>query len=211
MGATPEDTQREIDRLRGDLTAAVTEVERRLRGGIRGVALPEARITTVRAGEDVVAQARKNPTLLGVAGVVAAGAVAYGAYALVQGLRERGKPQNRLKRELSHVRAELSERVSEGVESSRRQLERALPHGVLLKLEPEDGGYVRVSDARLEPPLDKSRKRGQSIVIKRFVWAAFLSVFLAVGGVLARRLADTVWKAMVREEPPSAKSKDEPD
>jgi hypothetical protein len=193
------------------MSAAVAEVERRLRGGFRGVALPEARINTVRAGEDAVARAKENPTLLGVAGVVVAGAVAYGAYALVQGLRDRGKPQNRFKREISHVRSELSERVSEGVESSRRQLERTLPHGILLKLEPERGGYVRVSDARLEPSVEKSKQRGQSIVIKRFVWAAFLSVFLAVGSVLARRLADTAWRAMVREEPPGDKSKDEPD
>ena len=211
MGTTPEDTQREIGRLRGDMSAAVAEVERRLRGGFRGVALPEARINTVRAGEDAVARAKENPTLLGVAGVVVAGALAYGAYAVVQGLRERGKPQNRLKREISHVRSELSERVSEGVESSRRQLERALPHGILLKLEPESGGYVRVSDARLEPSLEKSKKRGQSIVIKRFVWAAFLSVFLAVGSVLARRIADTAWRAMVHEEPPGDKGKEEPD
>ena len=211
MGTTPEDTEREITRLRGDMSAAVAEVERRLRGGLRGVALPEARITTARAGEDAVARAKENPTLIGVAGVVVAGAVAYGAYAVVQGLRERGKPQNRFKREIRQVRAGLSERVSEGVESSWRQIERALPHGILLKLEPDSGGYVRVSDARLEPSPDISKKRGRSIVIKRFVWAAFLSVFLAVGSVLARRVADTAWRAMVREEPPGDKGKDEPD
>jgi hypothetical protein len=204
MGATPEDTEREIVRLRGDMSAAVEEVERRLRGGMRGVATAEARISGVRAGEEAMQRVRDNPTLLGVAGVIAAGAVAYGVYAVVNGLRERQKPQNRLKRGVSQVRAELSERVSEGVESSRRQLERSLPHGILLKLEPEDGGYVRVSDARLEPPV---KKRGQSKVIKKFVWAAFLSVFLAVGSVLARRLADTAWRAMVREEPPTDKGK----
>lgn len=206
MGAKPEDTQREIDRLRGDMTAAVEEVERRLRGGLRGIATAEARVTTARAGEDVVARARENPTLLGVAGVVVAGAIAYGTYSAIHGLRERSKPQNRLKRGVSQVRAELSERVSEGVQTSRRQLERALPQGVLLKLEPEDGGYMRVSDARLEPPAQIRKKRGQSKVIKRFVWAAFLSVFMAVGSVLARRVADSAWRAMVREAPPSEKS-----
>lgn len=206
MGAKPEDTQREIDRLRGDMSAAVEEVERRLRGGLRGIATAEARVTTARAGEDVVARARENPTLLGVAGVVAAGAVAYGAYAVIHGMRERSKPQNRLKRGVSQVRAELSERVSEGVQTSRRQLERALPQGVLLKLEPEDGGYMRVSEARLEPPAQIRKKRGQSKVIKRFVWAAFLSVFMAVGSVLARRVADNAWRAMVHEDPPTEKS-----
>jgi hypothetical protein len=210
MGATPEDTEREIGHLRGDMSAAIEEVERRLRGGVRGVATTEVRISGVRAGQDAMARAKDNPTLLGVAGVVAVGAVAYGAYALINGMRERQKPQNRLKRGVSHVREELSERVQEGVETSRRQLERALPRGVLLKLEPEDGGYMRVSDARLEPSqeqLDRSKKRGQSKVIKKFVWAAFLSIFMAVGSVLARRIADSAWRAMVHEEPPTEKSK----
>jgi hypothetical protein len=40
-------------------------------------------------------------------------------------------------------------------------------------------------------------------VIKKFVWAGFLSVFLAVGSVVARRLADSAWRAMIHEEPPS--------
>jgi hypothetical protein len=189
------------------MSAAVEEVERRLRGGLRGVATAEARVTSLRAGEEVVGRARENPTLLGVAGMVAAGAIAYGAYAVVHAMRERQKPQNRLKRGVSQVRAELTERVSEGVQTSRRQLERALPQGILLKLEPEDGGYMRVSDARLEPPPEIKKKRGQSKVIKRFVWAAFLSVFMAVASVLARRVADTAWRAMVHEEPPSEKSK----
>jgi hypothetical protein len=203
MGATPEDTEREIVRLRGDMSAAIEEVERRFRGGLRGAATSEARIGGVRAGERTISRARENPTLLGVAGVVVVG------FTLIRGARERNKPQNRLKRGVSQVRAELSERVSEGVETSRRQLERALPHGVLLKLEPEDGGYVRVSDARLEPPPRELKKRGQSTVIKKFIWAAFLSIFMAVGSVLARRVADTAWRAMVHEQPPTEKSKAE--
>lgn len=204
MGQKPEDTEREIVRLRSDMTAALEEVERRFRGGLRSAATTDARISTTRAGEEAISRARENPTLLGVAGVVAAGAVAYGAYALLRGRREQQKPQARLKRGVSQVREELSERVSEGLETSLRQLERALPHGVLLKLEPEHGGYVRVSEARLEPP---KKKRGQSTVIKKFVWAAFLSIFMAVASVVARRVADTAWRAMVREEPPTEKSK----
>ena len=203
MGATPADTEREINNLRGDMTAAIGEVERRLRGGLRGVATAEARISSVRAGEDALSRARENPTLLGVAGVVAAGAVAYGAYTLINGMRQRNKPANRLKRGVQQVAEDLSERVGEGVESSRRQLEQALPRGVLLKLEPEDGGYVRVSEARLEPP---KKKRGKSTVIKKLVWAGLLSIFMAVGSVMARRLADGAWRAMTHEDPPTEKS-----
>jgi hypothetical protein len=211
MAAGPEDTEREIVRLRGDMTAAVAEVERRFRGGLGGVASAEVRVTSGRARDGVIAAARDNSKLLEVAGVVAAGAVAYGAYALLNGLRERQKPQNRLKRGVSQLGTELSERVSEGVESSRRQIGRSLPRGLVLKLEPEDGGYVRVSDARLESPgrtpgRTPGRKRGSSTVIKKFVWAGFLSLFLAVGSVVARRLADSAWRAMVHEEPPTAGS-----
>lgn|SRR5215467_4576423 len=206
MAAGPQDTEREIVRLRGDMSAAVAEVERRFRGGLRGVATAEARVSSTRARDDAFAAARENPTLLGVGGVVVVGAVAYGVYALVNGLRERQKPQNRLKRGVSQLGAELSERVTGGVESSRRQLERSLPHGVFLKFEPEFGGYMRVSDARLEPP---DKRKARLTVIKKLVWAGFLSVFMAVGAVMARRLADGAWRAMVREEPPSDRSKAE--
>ncbi|MGI9145017.1 MAG: hypothetical protein ACR2IK_00455 [Chloroflexota bacterium] len=209
MGATPADTEREITRLRGDMTAAVGEIERRVRRGVRGVASGEARVTSARAREDVVERVRDNPTLLGVAGVVVTGAVAYGAYALVNTLRERRKPQNRLRRGVRNVRDELSgrvERLGEGVDDSRRQIGSAWQRGLVLKLDPEDGGYVRVSDARLEP-LKKKARRGQSTVIKKFVWAGLLSVFMALGSVVARRVADNVWRAMVREDPPSEKTK----
>jgi hypothetical protein len=201
MGAKPEDTERQITQLRADMSAALDEVERRLRGGLRGVATAEARITSVRTGQEALAQARDNPALLGVGGGVAAGAVVYGAFALINGLRERGKPQNRLKRGVKQVRGQVSERVSTA-EGAVRQLEQALMRSVLLKLQPEEGGFVRVTDARLEPP---NKKRGRSKVIKKVIWAALLSVFMALGSVLARRVADTVWRAMVHEEPPTEK------
>jgi hypothetical protein len=203
MAATPADTQREIARLRGDADAALDEIQRRLRGGLRSVATAEARITSSRTRDEMVESARENPTLLGVAGVVVAGAVAYGAYALVSGLRERNRPQNRLRRRAKGVREDISGRVSERLENTREQLQRIRERGVLLKLDPADSGYMRLTDARLEP---LNKKRGQP-VIKKFVWAGLLSMFMALGSVLARRVADTVWRSMVHEDPPTAKSK----
>jgi hypothetical protein len=173
MGETPADTEREINQLRGDMTAALNEVERRLRGGARGIATSEARIGAGRAVD--------NPTLIGVAGVVAVGAVAYGAYALIRGLRERQKPRNRLQRGVEQAREE----ISEVAERAARSL-----------LEP--------AQKKLEP---SHKKRGRSPVIKKFVWAALLSIFMAVGSVVARRVADAVWRAVVHEEPPTSKSK----
>ncbi|HEY3058242.1 MAG TPA: hypothetical protein VGL99_04620 [Chloroflexota bacterium] len=205
MAATPADTEREIGRLRGDMTDALAELQRRLKGGVRGIAGAEARISTVRTQRQLTEQARDNPTLLGVAGVVVVGAIGYGIYAAVKRSRAHSKPQNRLKRGV----AELTERVEGGVELSRRQLERqierAKPRGLLLKVEPEDGGYMRVTDARLDVPAVKNK--GRHDVIKKLLWAGFLSVFMAVGSVLARRVAGTVWKVTVREDPPTEKPK----
>ncbi|MDQ3811296.1 MAG: hypothetical protein M3336_13495 [Chloroflexota bacterium] len=205
MGATPADTEREISQLRGDMTAAIEELERRVRGGLRGIASTEARISTLRTQRQVAERARENPTLLGVAGVVAAGAVGYALYRAVKGLRERNEPQNRLRRRVRDVRHELGGRVEQSVQASRKQLERARPRGLLLKLDPDEGGYVRVTDARLDVPAAK--KRGQNTVIKKLVWAGLLSLFMALGSVFARRVAGTVWQAMTHEEPPTEKSK----
>jgi hypothetical protein len=44
-------------------------------------------------------------------------------------------------------------------------------------------------------------------VIKKLVWAGLLSVFMAVFSVLARRVAGGVWRATLREDPPTQKSK----
>jgi hypothetical protein len=205
MAATAADTHREITRLRGDMNAALDELQRRLRGGLRTVASTEARVTSTRARQDAMQSARQNPTLAGVVGVVVVGAVGYLAYRAISGRRERQKPQNRLKRGVQQARAELVGRVSEGVELSKKQLDQARQRGLLLKLEPEDGGYIRVTDARLEALAIKSK--GRSDVIKKLVWAGLLSVFMAVSSVLARRVAGGVWRATVREDPPTQKPK----
>jgi hypothetical protein len=205
MASTPADTEREIDQLRGDMTAALDEVERRLRGGVRGIAGTEARITSGRARQDMAQRAKQNPTLLGVVGVVMVGAVGYGIYTALKSRQESKLPQNKLKRRVENVRHELRGRVEEKVEASRKRLERAKQSSFLVKLDPEDGGYMRIVDARLETPLDKNKERQD--VIKKLVWAGVLSVFMAVGSVLARRVAGSVWKVTVREDPPTEKNK----
>jgi hypothetical protein len=205
MAATAADTQREIGRLRGDMNAALDEIQRRLRGGVRTIATAEARVTSTRARDDVALRARENPSVVAVVGVVAAAAVGYGIYRVVSNARDRQKPQNRLKRRVRQARAELTGRVSEGVESTRHQLEQARERGLLLKLDPADGGYMRVTDARLDALAVKDK--GRQDVIKKLVWAGLLSVFMAVSSVLARRFAGGVWRATVREDPPTQKPK----
>ena len=205
MGARPEDTQHEIARLRGDMSAAIAEVERRVRGGVRGVTSAEARITSARTREELASKARENPSILGVAGVVAVAAVGYGVYALVNGVRERRKPQNRLRRGVRSARGRAEKRVGE----SRKRLEEVRQRAVLVKLEPAESGYMRLTDARLDLSAlkNKNKKRGQTTVIKKLAWAGLLSVFMAVSSVLARRVAMQVWRAAIHEDPPTEKSK----
>jgi hypothetical protein len=40
-------------------------------------------------------------------------------------------------------------------------------------------------------------------LVKRLVWALVLTVFMAAGSVVARRLATGFWRATVQEDPPN--------
>lgn len=196
MGETAADTQREIGQLRTDMNAALDELEMRLRGGIRGVASVETRITRLRVRDELARRARENSTLLGVAMAAAGGAAAYAACELVAGLRERQKPQRQMERRLSQLRVSLNDRVL----NVKRDAERARQRGLLLKLEPRRGGYVRVSDAR--PAVMPRSRREQTAMIKKLLWAGLVSVLMAVGSAVARRVADRVWRAALHEAPP---------
>jgi hypothetical protein len=193
MGATPEDTKREIDGLRDDMTAAIDELERRLRGGLSSVQSGEV----LSVAESTAAD---KPTLLGVVGVVAVAAVGYGVYAGISRWRASRTPEGRIKRTVRGVRHDIEEKL----EGPRKQLEEARKRGVLLKLEPADSGYTRLVDAKLDALPDKNK--GRKDMIKKLIWAGLLSIFMAVSSVLARRAAGGVWRATVREDPPTEKS-----
>jgi hypothetical protein len=184
------------------MTAALDEVERRLRGGLRGVASAEARITSTRTRDDLVRRARDKPSVLGAAGVALVSAIGFGVYTALKSRREAERPRNRLRRGLLGARNEVEGRVRPRVEESRRQLDRARPHALLVRLEPQSGGFMRLTEARLERPADKTKERND--VIKKLAWAALLSVFMALSSVVARRVAGSVWKATVSEDPPSS-------
>ena len=201
MNPKPEDTQREIARLRGDMTSTVDELEQRVRGGVPGVLGADARVSGARAGQQAAEQLRENTGLVGVGGVVAAAAVTYGAYAAFRSWRNSRKPQNRLKGKVRGVREEIEERVGEG----RDRLRELRQRGVLLKMEPEGGGYMRVTDARLDALNPK--KGDRTAVLKKLLWAVFLSIFMALGSVLARRAAGGLWRATLREDPPTEQPK----
>jgi hypothetical protein len=213
MAETTTDTQREIGELRTDTSAALEELLRRFRGGFSGIAGAEARVAGVRAGEGVAERAeelvkslRDNPPYLAASGTVAVGVLGYAAYSLVQRWRENRKPQSRLRRRMTDVSREL--RSLWGVSlrqvgAARRQLGDRQQRDLLLKIQPEQGGYLRVTDAKMDLPMTKARWR--KAVVKNLIWAGWLSLFTAVAGVMARRVAAGVWRATLREEPPPEK------
>ncbi len=198
MGATAEDTGREIAGLRDDATAAFQEIQRRFGGGVQGIAAGDARVAGLRAGEDLARRAAESSRLTGVAGTVAVAGVAYGIYRLVARWRESRRPKHRLKQRAGEARAEIEERLQEG----REQVEQLRRRGLVLKVGGETDG-IHITDARGQP---LAREKGsRSDVVKKLLWAAMLALFMAGSGVLARRLAGDVWRATIREEPPTQK------
>ena len=105
MGETSADTQREIESLRNDISAAVEELERRARG-----------LT------DLKAQAEAHPAAVGVVGFGLLGGLAVLGANAVANYRESRKPVNRLKRRADELREEVGGRLS-------RTRER-MPYGV---------------------------------------------------------------------------------
>jgi hypothetical protein len=204
MGSTAADTQTDIVRLRDDMTATVDEIERRVTGGLKTAARAEAKITSPRMRRELVDQARQKPPLLGGAGALLVAAFGYGVYSAMNRTFERQKPRHRLNRGVRRARAAVGERAGERLGLWRRQLGHVGQRSLLLKLDPKHGGYYRIIDARLEPRADKNRKRND--VIKKLFWAGVLSMFMALGGVIARRAAGGLWQATVREGPPSQKA-----
>ena len=122
MGATPADTQREINRLRGDMTAALDEMRapfprRRARHrGRRGAHLERPRqpgrlARATRARQPGPARRRRGR------------GGRRGWLWHLRGVHRRSRSatsrRSRLKRGVQQVRDELCERVDEGVEASR--------------------------------------------------------------------------------------------
>lgn len=218
MGANPEDTQREIDALRSDASAALDELQSRLSGGVQGVMGTDTRVSADRTRQDVATRAQaaaesafeaveENPSILGVAGVVTVAAVGYGVYAAVNRWRESRKPQNRLRRRAHDVQEDVKERFEKQFENARKLAEEARRRGLLVRIDRDGNGkdrqFVRVTGARLDLPETEKGKR--SDVLKKLLWAATLALFMATGGVLARRAAGGLWRATLREDPPTEK------
>lgn len=193
MGAGSEDTQREIGTLRSDMSAALAELRGRVGSGPARLAAADARVSAQRS----VQQVRENPSALLAGGALVMGLAGFTAYAAVNRWRESRKPQNRVRARAHDLRSDVEDWLGQ----SRERVDRARHEDLLVKLQPEHGGYVRVADARLGSA--GSRQRKTNDVVKKLIWAVLLSLFTAVASVVARRAAAQVWQSTVGEKPPT--------
>jgi hypothetical protein len=193
MGSPADNTQAEIGRLREDMAAAVLEIQRRFQRGLPSAVTNEVRLMSGELRTGFSSRLHQNANLVGFAGTVAVCAIGYGAVSAIGRRRANQTPAVAPRAALS-----LAENLP-----GLRGLEQLRRGGVLLKLDQDKGGYVRVTDARLAPePPPVATKEAGSHVVKRLGWALLLTVFMAAGSVLARRLAGMAWRAAVQEEPP---------
>jgi hypothetical protein len=150
MAQTAEDTQREVEAIRGDASAAVAELQSRLRGG--PTALLGARDRSVnrvrsepRPVEGVLRVVRESTVAMGVLAAMALGALGFVLYFGLEQRRARRKPYNRLLRRARATR----ERVAERAIGARHELDKWRARGILVKVEQEGGGHLRMTHVRL--------------------------------------------------------------
>lgn len=207
MATEPADTQREIERLRGDMTDAAAELRRRLgggksKGGAAGAPQGTGGLSQAFARQGAGSEgdrARAKPAGLAVAGAAAVAAAGYAAYVTMERWRESRRPDRRLRRRAEEVRGGMAGRL----DRARALAEEARRRGVLLKVDREGDDYLRVTGIKLDAL--NAKKGGRKDMVKNLLWAALLAIFMAAGGVLARRVAGELWRLSLREDPPSEK------
>jgi hypothetical protein len=176
LGATSADTQREIEEIRKDVSSAVSELEKRL--------------AHAASPKTYVELARENPAAvlgLGVAGLGVAGTIVARA---VLAARRRNRPSERLRRTVHDVAEGLGEQLGR----AREVLPTSLPIG--LHIGTADDGDDRGTKVQIPG--------SQPSMVKRLLWAALVAAMMAAGGLLARRVSATLWRQLMREDPPTA-------
>lgn len=178
MGATAADTQREIEEIRKDVSSAVDELRRRVTrtADVR----TQARLQTRRA--------KDNPAALAAAGLGVAGLGGVAAYRAVSEARRRRRPEERFKRSVRSAAEELGGRLERARE--------ALPFDIHLAGGDDDKDDKRGSNVDIEMK--------EPSMIKRILWGALVAAVMAGAGLAGRRLSAAVWRAAMKEEPPTA-------
>jgi len=138
---------------------------------------------------DVQAHARwlqENPAALAGVGLVVVGVCGVLAFRAVSSARKRRRPDERLKRTVLGAAEELGERLERARE--------AIPLDV----------HIGSHDHEDDPGRGPDREGSNAGMVKKMLWAALAASMMAAAGLVARRLSAVVWKAAMKEEPPTA-------
>lgn len=154
----------------------VSSAARELR--LRFLRATDTRNISVAVGEHPAALVGLGLGALGVGGVVAARAIIE--------RRRRNQPRERIKRAARAAADNLGERIE--------QVRESLPS---FPVELHLGG--RGDDDDNEPIIERS----DPSVVKKVLWAGLVAGMMALGGLIARRASTTVWRSLLKEEPPT--------
>jgi len=178
VAPTADETRRQIEGLRHEVTEILNELEARGRraanipGTLRGRVADSARRT-----------AETNPLALALLGL----AVVLAFVGLLFRIRRRAQARRRPVAVLRRRARAAAEDLSDYWERARG----SLPINVQVRAgtgEPGvQGGYEEPS------------------MVKKLLWMGLTSALMAVAGLVARRLSSAIWQGAMRENPPTAK------
>lgn len=174
MGATAADTQREIEEVRKDVSSAARELRHRI------LRATDTRNVTAAVEEHPAALVGVGLGALGIGGVFA-------ARAIIERRRQR-QPQERIRRAARAAAEGLGERIDQV-----REALPSLPVGVRFGTHGADG------DGGDPAPVERSNPS----VVKKMLWAGLVAGMMALGGLIARRASTTIWRSVLKEEPPT--------
>lgn len=144
----------------------------------------EKRLAHAASPKTYLELARENPAAVLGLGVAGLGVVGTMAARAVLAARQRNRPSERLRRTVHDVAEGLGEQLGRARE--------AIPVG------------LRIGSADDERGTEIKLTGSQPSMVKRLLWAALVAGMMAAGGLVARRLSATLWRQLMREDPPTA-------
>jgi len=177
VAPTADETQRQIEGVRHEVTEILNELEKRGRG-----AMDWRRAAPRMATSGAKQTARSNPValaLLGLSVLLAVGAV------IARARRKRAEEQllaNRFRRG--------ARTAAEEIEEYWEEIREALPFVLEWR---RSGGRM------------PQQAGGEPNMLKKLLWAGLTSLAMAAAGLLARRASAAIWGAAMKEQPPTAK------
>ena len=178
MAPTADETRRQLEGLRHEVSAILGELDRRRRRTLTPRALAAQVAGTARRTSE------EHPLAIGLLGL----AIVLGAGALVARSRERSRAARRPSAVLGRLSRGAADELLEG-------LERARARGRRLRdlTEPPERAAARV-------------RAGEPSMLKKLLWMGLTSALMALGSLAARRLSSTIWTRAMKERPPTGEA-----